>query len=74
MPKIIDAQPLPGPDSEELRFLPEGPIPLRENVFSWVGIQHGAESKVGSLNIFDLKTKANRSFDLPGPPRVRVSV
>ncbi len=56
------------PESEELRFLPEGPYPAGENLFSWVAIQHGAQSEVGSLNVFDLSTNENRSFPLDGRP------
>jgi sugar lactone lactonase YvrE len=33
-----------------------------------VGIQHGADSKIGSINILNLVSKENRSFDLPGRP------
>jgi sugar lactone lactonase YvrE len=56
------------PDSEPLRFLPEGPYSLGHGKFSWVGIQHGSDAKFGSLNIFDLSTRTNESYDLPGRP------
>ncbi len=56
------------PDSEPLRFLPEGPYSLGNGKFSWVGIQHGADVKFGSLNIFDLNTQTNQCFELPGRP------
>lgn len=56
------------PMSPELRFLPEGPYPIAEGVFSWVAIQHGVESKVGSLNIFDMNKWENQQFELPGRP------
>jgi len=56
------------PESPELRFLPEGPFALGPSRFSWVGIQHGAASQVGSLNIFDLHSGQNASFTLPGRP------
>jgi sugar lactone lactonase YvrE len=56
------------PESENLRFLPEGPYSLGEGRFSWVGIQHGASATVGSLNIFDLARRQNRSFELHGRP------
>lgn len=56
------------PDSEALRFLPEGPYQIDANRFSWVGIQHGADSVVGSVNVFDLSTNSNQSFELPGRP------
>lgn len=56
------------PDSESLRFLPEGPYSLGNGKFSWVGIQHGASATVGSINIFDLKSRRNQSYELPGRP------
>lgn len=68
MTKIIDAQLLFLPDNPQQRFLPEGPTALGAGKFSWVAIQHGADAKHGSLNIFDLNTNANQQFDLPGRP------
>ena len=56
------------PESEALCFLPEGPYSIGPNRFSWVGIQHGADSSVGSVNIFDAGGKTNTSYDLPGRP------
>ncbi|MEM9587343.1 MAG: SMP-30/gluconolactonase/LRE family protein [Planctomycetota bacterium] len=56
------------PDDAALKFLPEGPYPLADGKFSWVAIQHGADSQVGSLNVFDLATGQNQSFPLPGRP------
>lgn len=56
------------PNSDALRFLPEGPYQIDEQRFSWVGIQHGGDSTVGSVNIFDMKSSTNQSFDLPGRP------
>ncbi len=56
------------PDSDALRFLPEGPYPNGPNRFSWVAIQHGATATTGSLNIYDLSTGVNRSYPLPGRP------
>lgn len=56
------------PDTAALRFLPEGPYSLPDGGFSWVGIQHGASFQVGSLNIMDVKTRTNTSFELPGRP------
>jgi len=66
--EIRQANPQPIPDSDALRFLPEGPIPLGESLCSWVGIQHGSTSTSGSLNFFDLATGTNESHDLPGRP------
>jgi sugar lactone lactonase YvrE len=62
------ARPLFTPDSDALRFLPEGPYPLGPNRFSWVAIQHGAAATHGSLNLFDLATGTNDSHPLPGRP------
>lgn len=55
-------------DNMALRFLPEGPYPFNERQFSWVAIQHGSDSNVGSVNLFDWTTKTNQSFPLPGRP------
>ncbi len=68
MPQILDAQPLPVPDTAALRYLPEGPIPLGTSLVSWVAIQHGADIASGSLNLYNLTTGTNRSHDLPGRP------
>lgn len=56
------------PDSPALRFLPEGPYPISPGKCSWVAIQHGAEERVGSLNLLDLVTGANMNYPLPGRP------
>ncbi|MCA9193374.1 MAG: SMP-30/gluconolactonase/LRE family protein [Planctomycetales bacterium] len=48
--------------------MPEGPTALGEGKFSWVAIQHGPESKIGSLNIFDVATGQNTTYPLPGRP------
>ena len=47
---MIRCQPIEFDQSESLKFLPEGPFPLGDDAFSWVAIQHGAESTTGSLN------------------------
>ena len=66
---VRDAVALDVPDSDRLRFLPEGPIPLsQDGHLSWVGIQHGSLVEHGSINLLDLNTNENRSFDLPGRP------
>lgn len=66
---VFDATPLPVPETDALRFLPEGPIPLAKNGWlSWVGIQHGSEANQGSINLLDLNTNQNQSFGLPGRP------
>ncbi len=56
------------PPTDELRFLPEGPYSLSDGHVSWVGIQHGGDSTVGSLNILDLASGTNSSHNLPGRP------
>ena len=56
------------PESNALKFLPEGPYSGPAGVISWVGIQHGSDSTVGSVNLLTLATKTNQSFDLPGRP------
>jgi len=68
MPDIRQAKPLSVPENEPLRYLPEGPVPLGDSRFSWVGIQHGPTAIVGSLNLFDLTSGQNQSFELPGRP------
>jgi sugar lactone lactonase YvrE len=56
------------PADAALRFLPEGPYPSGPDQFSWVAIQHGAESRVGSIQVFDVSTSTNQSYPLPGRP------
>jgi len=58
---------LPG-DDPRLAFLPEGPIATDRSGFSWVSIQHAAESQKGSLNLFDWQTKTNVHYELHGRP------
>jgi sugar lactone lactonase YvrE len=65
---VYDCEVLFRPEHDELRFLPEGPYPCGSGKFSWVAIQHGGEARVGSLNVFDLKTRQNRTYELPGRP------
>ena len=67
-PRFV-AKPLFEPSQDELRFLPEGPRRLRgTDSLGWVAIQHGADLAIGSLNVLDLATGANRSIPLPGRP------
>lgn len=66
--KTIEAEVLFRPDSPALRFLPEGPYWLGNDSMSWVGIQHGATSTIGSLNILNLRDGQNTSHVLPGRP------
>lgn len=65
---VSDAELLFLPESDALRFLPEGPTVLAPGQFSWVAIQHGPQSTRGSLNLFDVASHTNRSFELPGRP------
>lgn len=68
-PLTIDATALSTPNTQSLRFLPEGPVPLSvPSCLSWVGIQHGRDSRHGSINLLNLATGKNQSFDLPGRP------
>ncbi len=64
----VIAEVLYEPTDSELKFLPEGPFDLGSGRFSWVGIQHGAAARYGSLNIFDTQTSQNVSYRLPGRP------
>ncbi|MCS7469812.1 SMP-30/gluconolactonase/LRE family protein [Stieleria sp. ICT_E10.1] len=68
MAEVIEATPLNTPDSDALRFLPEGPYQIAPGTFSWVGIQHGADATHGSLNRYDFDSGTNVSQDLPGRP------
>lgn len=66
--QTIETEILFRPDSAALRFLPEGPYTLPDGRMSWVGIQHGAESTTGSINILNPVNGINESFPLPGRP------
>lgn len=68
MTKTTLAELLMMPSSDAERFLPEGPTAVDVGKFSWVAIQHGPESQVGSLNIFDVSSGENQQFLLPGRP------
>ncbi len=66
--KTYDCEILYRPEQPELRFLPEGPIWCGNDMMTWVAIQHGPDQMIGSLNVFNLRTKANQCFELPGRP------
>jgi len=66
--KITETSVLFRPEAAGLRFLPEGPYSLSDGRVSWVGIQHGADAHVGSINILDPASGENQSFTLPGRP------
>ena len=68
MTTTTECQILFRPDSDNLRFLPEGPYSLHDGRLSWVAIQHGGDSGVGSINILDPASGTNECFDLPGRP------
>lgn len=68
MTRTIQAELLYLPESDAERFLPEGPTALGVGKFSWVAIQHGPNSQVGSLNIFDIRTHQNQQYQLAGRP------
>ncbi|MCP4783811.1 MAG: SMP-30/gluconolactonase/LRE family protein [Fuerstiella sp.] len=65
---MTECQVLFRPDSDALRFLPEGPYSLNDGRISWVAIQHGGDSGAGSINILDPVAGSNECFDLPGRP------
>ena len=66
--KTINAELLYLPADEATRFLPEGPTALGIGKFCWVAIQHGPQATSGSLNIFDVASRQNQQFPLPGRP------
>lgn len=65
---VRDATLLFLPESDEHRFLPEGPTAIGNGQFSWVAIQHGPNSRIGSLHVFDLHTGTDTCYELPGRP------
>ncbi len=56
------------PETEALRFLPEGPYNVGKDRLSWVAIQHGPEAAFGSLNLLSVTCAENTSYTLPGRP------
>lgn len=66
--QTIEAEILFRPPTDELAFLPEGPYSLPGGGFSWVAIQHGPAAMNGSLNLFDLHRRENRTVELDGRP------
>ena len=56
------------PASDALAYLPEGPCQYGPGHMSWVAIQHGGDSKEGSINVLDLASGENRHYVLPGRP------
>ncbi|MEM1224087.1 MAG: SMP-30/gluconolactonase/LRE family protein [Planctomycetota bacterium] len=69
MPQVHQATPLSIPDSDALRYLPEGPVALNQHgLLSWVAIAHGPDVSKGSINVLDLSTMSNTTYDLPGRP------
>ena len=66
--QTFDCELLYRPTTDSQRYLPEGPFECGNGQFSWVSIQHGKDSTVGSLNIFNLHTRQNVNHHLPGRP------
>lgn len=67
MPATTTCDILFRPQTDELRFLPEGPYTNPAGGLSWVGIQHGGDATVGSLNLLS-DSNENASHVLPGRP------
>jgi sugar lactone lactonase YvrE len=66
--QVIETEVLYRPESAEVRYLPEGPCQLNDGRISFVGIQHGADSSVGSINLL-LPIGGNcMTYELPGRP------
>lgn len=66
--RTYDCELLYRPETDEQRYLTEGPFACGNSQFSWVSIQHGEGSTVGSLNVFDLNTLTNVNHQLHGRP------
>ena len=71
--RTFTCQPFFEPQTEALKFLPEGPRVLQnfgggKPLLGWVAIQHTADAPLGSLNILNLETRTNQTFNLPGSP------
>ncbi len=66
--EIYECDVLYRPEDLHLAFLPEGPIDMGGGQFSWVAIQHGADTTHGSLNVFDLSARTNKNYPLTGRP------
>ncbi len=63
--KNYTCRPFYRPESEELRFLPEGPRVLQnfggsEPLLGWVAIQYGVDKLRGSFNLLNLRTRATK--------------
>jgi sugar lactone lactonase YvrE len=66
--QVYETEVLFRPETPELRFLPEGPCQLDDGRISFVGIQHGADSRIGSINVLLPVGGTCTSFELPGRP------
>ena len=64
----FDCRPLLRPAAAALRFLPEGPCHYGEGEISWVAIQHGADALAGSVNVCQVASATNTTYELPGRP------
>lgn len=67
-PPITEARVLYRPTDPRLGFLPEGPYPCGPDRISWVSIQYGPAELTGALNVLDLVSRANTTFELDGRP------
>ncbi|EMI52145.1 SMP-30/gluconolactonase/LRE family protein [Rhodopirellula sallentina] len=68
-PIVRTASVIPFEADAARRYLPEGPSALTvPGWMSWVAIQHGVSVERGSINLLDLNTNTNHSFELPGRP------
>ena len=56
------------PGTRALAYLPEGPCAFSPGKVSWVAIQHGGDSREGSINMLDLGSGENHHYILPGRP------
>ena len=72
IPRFV-GEPFFRPETDELRYLPEGPrvlhnYPGHGSKLGWVAIQHAAGLAEGSFNVLDLASGANKNFPLRGRP------
>ncbi|HEU0121734.1 MAG TPA: SMP-30/gluconolactonase/LRE family protein [Bryobacteraceae bacterium] len=69
--QVFEAKPFYTPETEALRFLPEGPrvlqnFPSPDPVLGWVAIQESFAVLQGSMNLLNLRTGTNDVHPLPG--------
>jgi len=66
--QVIETTILHRPNTPEVRFLPEGPYQAPDGQISFVGIQHGADATIGSINILGEDPDFCQCHELPGRP------